>query len=108
MKSGVRRIVKFSTDVFNQGNKKFDPPNPPQDRPDLYEWAQCHGHYHFQQFAKFELLNLNNQTLIEGQKRSYCAEDSHPRFEAHPKMPCSGQTSCDVQGISIGWVDSYG
>ena len=106
--AGSRRIIKFSTDVLNQGDLPFNPPNPPESRPDLYEWAPCHGHYHFQQFAKFELLNLKNETIVEGQKRSYCAVDSHKRYTAHPDMPCVAQTTCSLQGISVGWVDTYG
>jgi len=102
--TGKRRIIKFATDIFNQGTAHFDPPNPPESRPDLFEWANCHGHYHFQNFAKFELLNSKNEVIVEGQKRSYCAMDSTPYFAEHPRMPCVAQTSCSEQGVSIGWL----
>jgi hypothetical protein len=104
---GNRRIVKFNTDIFNQGTTTFAPPNPPTERPDLYEWASCHGHFHIAALSEFYLIDpKTGKKLVRGLKRSYCAVD-HAIIEPGPNAPCTAQSTCAEQGISRGWVDVY-
>lgn len=105
--AGTRRILKFSTNVGNQGTAPFNPPNPPANFPLLYEWGTCHGHWHFSGFADFALLDLQGNLKLSGRKQSYCAEDSY-RILNGPEVNCYATTSCDKQGLSIGWIDVYG
>jgi Lysyl oxidase len=107
--SGWRRILRFNTDVVNQGNANLRFQSVPARRPDVFEWAQCHGHYHFDGFSRFALVKGDkiNEVVVDGLKRSYCAEDTRPFWPAHPKMSCLARTDCDHQGISIGWIDTY-
>jgi hypothetical protein len=105
--AGVRRIVKFSTNVVNQGRGAVAPPNPPASFPNLYEWGNCHGHWHFSGFADFELRTPSGDVVVTGRKQSYCAEDSY-RFHSGPRVNCFATTDCETQGLSVGWVDVYG
>ncbi len=104
--AGFRRIVKFSTNVVNQGRSDFSPPNPPARFPALYEFGRCHGHWHFEGFALFQLLNASG-VVSKGRKQSYCAEDSFRRVNG-PTVSCVGRTTCETQGLTRGWVDVYG
>jgi len=110
---GIRRIVKFATNVANQGTASFSPPNPPASFPDLFTWGACHGHWHFQGFALFMLTDTSGNVLITGRKQSYCAEDSFRLVApgttfSGTAVPCDAQTACDQQGLSVGWTDVYG
>jgi hypothetical protein len=107
LNTGKLRIIKFDTNVLNQGSAMFNPPNPPSERPDLYEWARCHGHFHFDEFAEFHLVDpATNEIVVRGYKRSYCAVD-HSIYEYGPNTPCQAVTTCTNQGISRGWIDVY-
>jgi len=110
---GSRKVVKFSTNVANQGTASFTPPSPPGSYPALFTWGACHGHWHFQGFAYFQLTDLSGNALVTGRKQSYCAEDSYRIIApgtnfSGTAVPCDAQTACDSQGLSIGWVDVYG
>jgi hypothetical protein len=43
--AGSRRLLRFDTQIINQGNADAVLGRP-QDRPDLYVFSPCHGHYH--------------------------------------------------------------
>ncbi len=103
--SGQRRILRFATNVVNQGRADFAPPNPPENFPNLYEYGRCHGHFHFSGFADFALFNAS-QVVSLGRKQAYCAEDSFRRFDG-PDINCASTTTCDRQGLSRGYVDVY-
>ena len=104
---GSRTIVKFSTNVGNQGDAAFAPPYPPANYPQLYVYGACHGHWHFSGFAQFKLIDGANNVLVIGRKQSYCAEDSY-QFLNGTQVNCDATTNCGTQGLSRGWVDVYG
>jgi len=108
LNTGTRTILKFSTNVANQGQAVFTPPGPPDQHPEIYVWGQCHGHWHDVGFAHVQILDSTGQvTISNSRKLAYCAEDSY-RFQNGPDVNCFGSTTCDAQGLSIGWVDVYG
>lgn len=43
--AGTRRLLKFDTQIINQGTADAVL-GAPQNRPDLYVFSPCHGHYH--------------------------------------------------------------
>jgi hypothetical protein len=43
---------------------------------------------------------------MTGRKLSYCMEDSYPHLKG-PTIPCEAGSTCESQGISAGWADSY-
>lgn len=105
---GLRRLMRFSTAVINQGQAAFVPP-PPQTRPDLFVYSACHGHYHFEYFSNYTLVDPHGNIVLVGHKMGFCMEDTFPYTNLqNPNQPCGKVHTCDYQGISVGWADVYG
>ena len=103
---GERRVLRFSVEAINQGQATLTVP-PPEERPDLFLFSTCHGHYHFGGFAKYELLDDRDQVVVTGRKQAYCMEDTIQVAEG-PEVGCSKVHDCYNQGIQAGWSDLYG
>jgi Lysyl oxidase len=113
--SGVYRTVRFDVATINIGNQDLeigdpkaqsDPNGDGDPRDGLFEWAECHQHYHYRRYAKYELLEVggNQSQLLIARKQGFCMSDNF-------KLSVSGLrqfTSCDNQGISQKWGDIYG
>jgi hypothetical protein len=76
-----------------------------------------HLHWHLEQFAVYELWSVNESGSLEalvssGGKISYCvmdgamAEAELPGVDI-PTRPSYTHCEGDVQGLSIGWIDTY-
>jgi len=102
---GTRRIMRFAVLVVNQGFLAIEPPLPAT-RPDLFMWSPCHGHYHYEGFAAYELIDNDGNIVALGHKQAYCMLDSSQELFA-PHVPCTSAHTCDVQGIMPGWGDLY-
>lgn len=99
-RSSFRRLLRFDSFVVNLGSADFIPY---EDR-SAWDYHACHQHYHsHEQFASYELLYLNGSQATEGQKASFCLEDTECIYGA-PKYYCSGGGH---QGISSGCGDKY-
>lgn len=103
---GERRILRFSVEAINQGQATLTVP-PPEERPDLFLFSACHGHFHFGGFASYELLDPSGKTLLQGRKQAYCMEDTI-QVSQGPNVGCSKIYDCYNQGIQAGWSDLYG
>jgi hypothetical protein len=69
----------------------------------VYEYSECHNHYHFNHFATFTYGDDPNL----GSKRAFCLE-SVARYSNHEASPTwSPYNECSYQGISPGWGDQY-
>jgi len=83
----------------------------------LYEFAPCHGHFHFRNYAKYELFpilaNGSLGTPVKARKRGFCMIDTTPFSNANgqPKervyYSCGTPTIPGNQGISVGYADTY-
>ena len=104
--TGARRVLRFSVEAVNQGSATLTVP-PPANRPDLFTFSPCHGHFHFSGFASYALLDAKGNTVLNGRKQAYCMEDTE-RIAQGPNVACSKQFTCDNQGIQRGWSDLYG
>jgi hypothetical protein len=104
--TGNRRVLRFSVEAINQGFATMTVP-PPADRPDLFTFSPCHGHFHFSGFASYALLDTQGRTVLTGRKQAYCMEDTQRVVEG-PSVQCSKEFNCDNQGIQRGWSDLYG
>ncbi len=104
--TGERRVLRFSVEAVNQGHATLTVPQP-SERPDLFTFSPCHGHYHFSGFASYALLDGAGNTVLEGRKQAYCMEDTQ-RIVSGPDVPCAKRFNCDYQGIQRGWSDLYG
>jgi len=105
-----RRLLHFTSNIMSLGRAPYNPPNPPEQYPWLYEWNACHGHYHTKDALLYRLLQAPNRSIaLLGQKKTYCMEDSTQlTFFNAPNVFCTGNTTCAQQGLSIGWFDQYG
>jgi len=77
-----------------------------------FEFDPDHGHWHFDNYARYRLLTLNGRRLRAQSKVGFCMLDS---LSVDPGLPgyssTRGYIGCPdlgLQGISVGWADVYG
>jgi len=76
-------------------------------QPSVFEWGQCHQHWHFKCFARSQLLALDGvTTVVSGTKLAFCMDDSY-QYILGPNINANPVTDCVTQGMSPGWADSY-
>lgn len=98
---GTRRLLRFSTMTPNIGETDLvlgDPTATPG-----FEFAPCHGHFHFNGYARYELVNGIGEVVAVGHKQAFCLLDSMP------VLPDAGPPKfhCGFQGLTRGWADIY-
>lgn len=102
---GVRRLLRFDAIVVNRGMRALvlgDPAHPLAPfTADDFAFSPCHGHFHFRDFADYELRGPAGPVAF-GHKQAFCIRDSLP----YGPTP-SGGYDCDFQGLSPGWGDDY-
>jgi len=106
--AGKRKLMRFDLQTPNIGAADLYLGNPNNNPAFVY--SPCHGHYHLEGYAVYELLNLNETPVVLngrgviGHKQAFCLLDSVKVNAAAgpPKYTCSNQ------GISAGWSDVYG
>src|SRR5262245_45444652 len=104
LSSGRRRLLRFDTVVRNMGEldcRIGDPadPEPPMSA-DSFEYHACHGHFHLEGYASYELQFPDGTLAAIGHKQSFCITDSIPVVNG---MPSHGY-DCSFQGLSSGWA----
>lgn len=102
VEAGTRRLLKFGTLSVNIGSGDVNLGNPVGNP--LFHFHICHGHYHFEQFAVYRLLNSAGQLVAAGTKAGFCIEDDYPFLEGASR---SATYDCDNQGLQPGWADYY-
>lgn len=114
---GLRRLVRFTVGIANVGDADIYVGNP-QDHIDagdgLFEFAQCHRHYHFRNYAKYELIDPATGKVWRAAKRGFCMLDTDPNPawlgtppRDHQFRSCGSTVSRGNQGVSVGWTDTY-
>lgn len=131
---GTRQVLRFTFNSPNVGEGDLKIGNP-ADHPEWFEWAPCHNHYHFRQYADYRLWTVADwqtwqdlraqdpqkpaaQVLAEnpglqfraGSKMGFCVIDIEPGVppNTHGMSLLPQYTSCSTnQGISKGWADEY-
>jgi hypothetical protein len=100
---GERRLLRFSTQTPNLGTADMvlgDPTEVPG-----FEFSACHGHYHFEGYAAYELTDASGTVVATGHKQAFCLLDSNRVLSTASTTP---RFSCSFQGIQAGWADTYG
>jgi hypothetical protein len=114
---GDRKLVRFTVGTANVGDADIFVGDP-QDHIDagdgLFEFAACHAHYHFQNYAKYELIDPATGRIWRAAKRGFCMLDTDPNpawlggsAGPHFYRSCGTTTIPGNQGISAGWTDTY-
>jgi hypothetical protein len=115
---GVRRLLRFTVMTPNIGDADIyigDPSAHVAANDGLFEFAECHAHYHFKHYASYELVDPRTGKIWRAAKRGFCMLDTDPNpawlgNEApreHLFRSCGTTTSAGNQGISHGWADTY-
>lgn len=99
--AGRRRLLRFNAYTRNIGADNLHVGNPVGNP--LFEFHECHGHYHFKEYLDIRLLTTTG-TVVTGRKQSFCILDG---FRWNPSAPTSPLYNCADQGIQAGWGDLY-
>jgi len=100
---GERELVRFTTHIKNIGDIDYYIGTTSQtDSTQQFEWGDCHNHWHYKGYAKYDLFTLDGQLLPIGFKNGFCVMD----------LECSDggtfQYGCSNMGISAHCGDIYG
>ena len=119
---GYHDILRFTVETPNVGDadvfvgsplKHMDPNGDGNfaDQDGLYEFATCHGHFHFKHYATYRLVDEAGH-VWKAAKRGFCMLDTDP-YNTHSGdgtwnyRSCGNLTVDGFQGISSGWADTY-
>ncbi|HEY3497567.1 MAG TPA: lysyl oxidase family protein [Polyangiaceae bacterium] len=104
--TGMRRVVRFGTRIANVGNSDLALGTPDSSNP-IWTWDPCHGHYHFQDYADYDLIPVSSSmTQPIGSKNGFCVLDLETWDPELATNDCDHYT-CENQGISVGCADIY-
>ena len=113
---GLRRLVRFTVQANNVGDADIfigDPNDPAL--ANLFEFAECHHHHHFKNYATYALVDPRTGYTWRAAKRGFCMLDTDPVPSADGNEPprakqfnnCGAIGIPGYQGISHGWADTY-
>jgi hypothetical protein len=132
--AGGLKLLRLSTTSWNNGAGNLElvggATDPVDDEQDVYQriynsdgtsamhlagtflWHEAHQHIHFDDYADYVLEPLVGPlTTRVGTKQTFCIMDTDAINTSLPGAPQSAQyTACasQLQGMSIGWADTYG
>ena len=98
---GAREVMLFNAASPNIGSADLVM-GVPANHPELFQYSACHDHYHFDEFARYE-LRAGDLVAAKGHKQAFCMLDtiSWAWPNDFPKFDCANQ------GISRGFSDWY-
>lgn len=124
--AGNRRLLRFTVttpnigdaDVFVGSPLAHADPNGDGDFSDsdgMFEYAPCHNHFHFRNYAIYKLIDANTGQVWRSSKKGFCMLDTDPNPAHMGQTPAGGQnymncgtkTAHGFQGVSHGWADTY-
>ena len=106
--AGPRTLLKFNTETRNIGAGDMVMGDPSTNS--LFVWALCHGHWHFEEFAQYTVLDSSNNVFTTGHKIGFCIEDVKawsPTANPNGKYGNCNHTNGVDMGIQAGWEDVY-
>lgn len=119
---GTRTLIRFTVTTPNVGDADVFVGNPidhmdpngdgsTDDQDGMFEFASCHNHFHFQNYATYRLIDASGK-VWKAAKRGFCMLDTDP-YNVHngdgtwTYRSCGTKTIPGYQGISAGWADTY-
>jgi len=101
--SGNRNIMRFGTLIGNIGSADFILGEPGGLN---WIWDPCHNHYHYEEYAYYQLFTLELEEIEIGYKSGWCVMDLTTYIDP-PEEGCNTY-NCSYQGITAGCADIYG
>jgi hypothetical protein len=98
---GTRRTLEFDTYVINDGTADLRLGRP-ADRPDLYEYSACHGHYHLKNSFQYSISHGGTDSvgLFDPSAREVLVRNARTSGPADASFPFegAGATSLPIAG----------
>jgi hypothetical protein len=99
---GTRELIRFTTHIKNIGELDYYiGTTSMNNQTGQFEWGNCHNHWHYKGYAKYDLFTMDGGLIPIGFKNGFCVMD----------LECSGGGSftygCSNMGISAGCGDIY-
>jgi hypothetical protein len=125
---GMRRLLRFTVttpnigdaDVFVGSPLAHADPNGDgvfTDNDGMFEFASCHAHFHFTNYAIYRLISAETGEVWRSAKKGFCMLDTDPNSASQytGESPagdrnfysCGTLTRDGFQGVSHGWADTY-
>lgn len=122
---GVYRVLRFTVNTPNVGDADvfigspwahMDPNGDGSfsDSDGLYEESACHRHFHFRNYALYQLIDAETGQVFRARKNGFCMIDITPWSEEVPPgswvyRSCGNSLvrGSGFQGISVGYGDEY-
>ena len=121
---GLRRLIRFTVTTPNIGDADVfvgDPQKHIDAGDGMFEFASCHNHYHFRNYATYSLIarlpDGSDGKTWKSAKKGFCMLDTdpNPRSTYSNEPPagdrnfyaCGTTTLPGFQGVSHGWADTY-
>lgn len=103
---GARRLLHFAVETPNVGDADMELGEPDPSNPN-FSYSDCHGHYHFEGYAAYRLIDGEGDEIATGRKQAFCLLDVERYVTDDPDVARSPKYRCDFQGIQRGWADVY-
>ena len=119
---GTHKVVRFTVTTPNIGKgdvfvgsplKHMDPNGDGSfaDADGMFEFASCHAHFHFRNYATYKLIDASGKTW-KAAKRGFCMLDTDPYNVVNGDgtwtyRNCGSVSFDGFQGVSAGWADTY-
>ena len=120
--AGTHTVIRFSVTTPNIGKgdvfvgsplAHMDPNGDGSfaDSDGMFQFAGCHQHFHFQNYATYKLIDEQGRTW-KAAKRGFCMLDTDPYNVGTGDgtwtyRNCGSTTRDGFQGVSSGWADTY-
>jgi hypothetical protein len=98
---GKRNLMRFDVETPNKGDADLYLGDPRFNS--AFHFSPCHGHYHLEGYAVYDLLDQAGTVIVAGHKQAFCLVDL---LQWDPTAGPAKYTCAD-QGISAGWSDVY-
>jgi hypothetical protein len=99
--TGMRTLLRFSVAIANVGSRDLRL-GVAANHPEVFHYSECHDHYHFDDFASYELLDAGG-IVATGRKQAFCLLDTYSWAWRNEQ----GTYDCANQGIGRGFADIY-
>jgi hypothetical protein len=99
---GTRELIRFTTHIKNIGELDYYiGTTAATNQTGQFEWGECHNHWHYKGYAKYDLFTMDGALIPIGFKNGFCVMD----------LECSDGGSatygCSNMGIAAGCGDIY-